>query len=95
LLVELGVVPSLDQVTSAATETKDTDAEIQRLLDDLEGKGFHEAEVTLSLDQKVGHVENALISFEKALDSIHRVLATILEKNEFALRVIIDKPRKR
>lgn len=41
---------------------------------------MHEAKTTLLIAQKVGHVENAFISLEKALDSINLVLKTILKK---------------
>ncbi len=59
---------------------KDTDAHLQDRLDLLRGKGAHEAETTLLLDQKVGHVEKALMSVEETMDSICNVLDAMLEK---------------
>jgi len=59
---------------------KDADAEIQRLLEKLNGKGSHEAEATFLLAQKLGHIENSLISLNESMSSIQQTLAAILEK---------------
>jgi len=60
--------------------TKDTNEYIQERLHKVRGSGLHEAETTLLLAQKVGHVESALWSVEETLDSIYNVIDAMLEE---------------
>ena len=69
------------------------DQEIQRLYENLKGKGQEQAEATLLLALKIRDVEVALIDAKRAVEGVQQALAVALDHGRGAFRTT-DQPKK-
>lgn len=70
------------------------DQDIQRLYDNIKGKGQEQVEATLLLALKVGHLEGALNAMRKVVGGVSKTLDIALDLDSKAIR-ITDKSKSR